>query len=242
MDGLPGLTGGRRLYPRPWDYCAYNLRCLRVVLKRLAKAELSPKPNAVVVDFGCGERPYEPLFKEFGSKYIGVDILGNETADVQFEPGSPIPLEDESADLVLSNQVLEHVVDVPEYLAECHRVLKQGGLLILSTHGSWTYHPYPVDVRRWTSWGLRHDIECSGLRVESIDGCMGPLAYTTQLRLQLIRGALWKLGRVGQPLIHAISWYSQLLMWCEDKITPRAISQSNAAIYVVAARKPADAV
>jgi SAM-dependent methyltransferase len=237
MVRIPGITGERRLYPRPWDYCAYMLRSLREILKTVLTTELTAKPSAVVVDLGCGERPYESLFKGLASRYIGVDLKGNSYADVTFDPGNPVPLEDGCADIVLSTEVLEHVVDVPEYLAESARLLKTGGLLVLSTHGCWTYHPYPTDVRRWTCWGLKHDIEIHGYRVESIAGCLGPLAYSTQVRLQLARGLLWGLGPIGRPVIHALSWASQILMWLEDQITPRQIGQENSAVYIVAARK-----
>ena len=216
------------------------LRCLAVILQRISQAELASKPDAVVLDLGCGERPYEQLFTRQGARYIGVDVKGNPAADIMVDPNGNVPMDDESVDVVLSSQVLEHVVDVPKYLLECHRLLRREGLLILSTHGCWTYHPYPVDVRRWTCWGLRHDIESLGFRVESIEGCLGPLAYTTQLRLQLVRGFLWRFGSLAHPIIHGVSLCAQLLMWCEDRITPRQLLQENSAIYVVAARKLED--
>jgi SAM-dependent methyltransferase len=240
MAGISGATGERRLYPMPWDHCAYLLRCMRTALQKVLTAELTAKPHSVVVDLGCGERPYERLLEGLASRYIGVDVQGNSLADITWEPNNRVPIEDESADLVLSTEVLEHVVDVSEYLMECHRLLREDGLLLLTTHGCWTYHPYPTDVRRWTCWGLRHEIELHGFRVESLDGCLGPLAYTTQLRLQLARGFLWKVGLIGRPVIHALSWASQVLMWLEDRITPRQIRQENSAVYVVAARKPVE--
>jgi hypothetical protein len=134
--------------------------------------------------------------------------------------------------------VLEHVVDVGEYLAECYRLLRPGGVLLISTHGTWLYHPYPTDVRRWTCWGLRHEIEKVGFRVEEQIGCVGPLAYTTQVRLQLLRGALYQLGRFTAPVIGLCSMAAQVLMRLEDFITPRQVRHENSAIYAIAARRP----
>jgi hypothetical protein len=139
--------------------------------------------------------------------------------------------------VVLSTQVLEHVIDVDGYLAECRRLLKPGGLLLLSTHGFWTYHPYPADMRRWTCRGLQMEIEKHGFAVEAVRGCLGPLAYATQLRLQLVRGALSRAGRPARPLIAVLSTLAQVRMMIEDRITPRTVGQENAAVYVVAARK-----
>ena len=238
MKSIPGLDGPRRLNPRMWDYNWRQLRLIRAALEAAVNFELQSHTGAVVVDFGCGERPYEPLFSGRVGRYVAVDIAGNPQADVTFEPGAPTPLGDGCANLVLSSQVLEHVVDVDPYLSECYRILKPGGLLLLSTHGSWVYHPYPVDVRRWTCWGLRYEIERHGFRVESQRGCLGPLAYTTQLRLQLLRGLLWQAGRITAPIIAICSLLAQGCMVMEDWITPRTIREENSAVYVVAARKP----
>jgi hypothetical protein len=110
-------------------------------------------------------------------------------------------------------------------------------MLLLSTHGTWLYHPYPTDVRRWTCWGLKHDIEQHGFVVEAQHGCVGPLAYTTQVRLQMVRGALYQLGRITAPLIGLCSMGAQLMMMLEDRITPGRVRHENAAIYAMGARR-----
>jgi hypothetical protein len=68
-------------------------------------------------------------------------------------------------------------------------------------------------------------------------GCLGPLAYTTQLRLQLLRGILYQAGKVAYPLIGLVSALAQLRMMLEDRVTPGTVGQQNSAIYVLAARK-----
>ncbi|MFC4101746.1 class I SAM-dependent methyltransferase [Paenibacillus xanthanilyticus] len=47
-----------------------------------------------------------------------------------------IPLHDASVDIVIANHMLYHVSDLDRALAEIHRVLKPGGLLVASTVGS----------------------------------------------------------------------------------------------------------
>jgi SAM-dependent methyltransferase len=44
-----------------------------------------------------------------------------------------LPYEDESADVVLAGEILEHVVDTEGFLREIHRTLATGGALVLST-------------------------------------------------------------------------------------------------------------
>jgi hypothetical protein len=213
------------------------MRSLARAFRSLVAAYVPPGTEVRVVDFGCGTRPYEPLFEGRAAEYIGVDVGKNPRADLTLKPGEPVPLADGSADVVISAQVLEHVVDVGSYLAECRRLLKPDGMLLLSTHGTWLYHPYPTDVRRWTCWGLRHELEQHGFCVEAQHGCVGPLAYTTQVRLQMIRGALYQLGSVTSPIIGLCSLGAQLKMMVEDWITPGRVREENSAIYAVGARR-----
>ncbi|GAB6901111.1 hypothetical protein JCM9957A_42010 [Kineosporia succinea] len=48
----------------------------------------------------------------------------------------PLPFAEASLDRVISLNVAEHVADPLEHLAECHRVLRPGGLLVLA-HSDW---------------------------------------------------------------------------------------------------------
>jgi SAM-dependent methyltransferase len=181
--------------------------------------------------------PYKPLFDLRGGRYLGADLADNTEADVFIDERGKLPLADGSVDVVISSSVLEHVLDVRDYLSECRRVLRPDGVLLLSTHGMWIYHPHPTDVRRWTRWGLQFEIEGCGFQSLDTVACVGPLAYTTQLRLLLVKGLLLKLGTVGKLLSMPIAMFSQGLMWAEDRITPAAVLADNASAYVIAARK-----
>ncbi|MFW1494634.1 methyltransferase domain-containing protein, partial [Vibrio parahaemolyticus] len=79
---------------------------------------------------------------------------------------------------VVSFQVLEHVRDVGCYLNEARRVLNTGGRLLLSTHGTWLYHPHPEDHRRWTRLGLIDELATYGFEVTDCVPVVGPLAWT----------------------------------------------------------------
>jgi SAM-dependent methyltransferase len=235
--GIPVIEGERRLKPRLWDYNFYLMTEIRKSLQRAVEAELPRGGNPVVVDYGCGTRPYEPIFQGRVGRYIGVDVGANAQADICLEPGQKVPLPDQSVDLILSVQVLEHVVDVDSYLSECKRLLRPGGVLVLSTHGCWVYHPYPTDVRRWTCWGLKYEVERFGFQVTRQDGCVGPLAYTSQLRLQLVRGFLYRFGRLAAPVTHLMSALTQAWMMAEDWITPTDIRLQNSVVYLISAKR-----
>ena len=139
------IARGDRLRPSRFSRLYWHLRCLRSEMEKVIDQYVANSSADCLVDYGCGNMPYRPLFTRHVGKYLGSDLAGNEQAGVKIEPSGRLPLADESADIVLSSQVLEHVADPLLYLAESKRVLREDGLLVLSTHGVWRYHPDPVD-------------------------------------------------------------------------------------------------
>jgi SAM-dependent methyltransferase len=230
----------RRLDARVWDHDFLVMRRTAAAFRGLIARHLATANSLTVVDYGCGSMPYRTLFGTRVSSYLGADLPENELANVFLDASGSLPLAAHSSDVVVSSQVLEHVLDVKEYLGECHRVLRDDGLLLLSTHGSWIYHPHPTDIRRWTRWGLKYEIEQCGFTVVDCVSCVGPLAYATQLQLLLVKGLLLKFGALGRMLSLPLATFCQLFMWLEDKITPEWVTADNASVYVVAARKSRD--
>ncbi len=233
----PHNRGRRRLYPPWWDHHRPILAPLRRAVERLLASRLRPTPGQTVVDLGCGDRPYEPLFRQYGYRYVGCDL--GEGAEVRVEPGRPVGLVDGCADGVVSFQVLEHVWDLDWYLGECRRLLKPGGWLLLSTHGAWLYHPHPTDFRRWTRDGLVQELGQRGLGAEEVRGLVGPLAWTTLFRTLGMREALLRVPALGRLLCVPLVGLMNLRMALEDAVTPAAITDANACIYVVLGRKMA---
>jgi SAM-dependent methyltransferase len=227
----------KRLEPRLWrDHDWYSLMQLRRGIEAVLRQGDLLRPGVRVADLGCGDRPYEPLFRARGVEYVACDLDGD--VDVRIEPGKPVGLPDGSCDGVVSFQVLEHVWDLDWYLGECRRLLKPGGWLLLSTHGTWLYHPHPTDFRRWTRDGLVAELQSRGLAVEAVRPVVGPLAWTTQFRLFGIRHALLRVPVLGPLLLAPFVVLMNLRMAVEDAITPASIHDVNASVYVTLSRKP----
>jgi len=186
------------------------------------------------IDLGCGEQPYRQYFENRGIAYRGAD-LGN-GAEIAITPEGRVLADGESADLVVSFQVLEHVRDLDTYLSEAARLLSPGGKLLLSTHGTWLYHPHPEDHRRWTREGLINELQSRGWTVESWEAICGPLAWTTIVRLTGYCYVLRRVPMIGAVLAGMLSLAMNLRAAFEDAVTPRAISDDNACVYLVQAR------
>jgi len=142
-----------RLQPDEADYCYLHLSDLR-----LAMAKVATESPIRILDYGCGGSPYRTLFP--CSTYHRADFV-----DV---PGRDFKVKEDASvdgalsgdyDLILSTQVLEHVGRPANYLGEALRLLKPGGTLVVSTHGTWPDHGCPYDYQRWTADGLRKLVE-----------------------------------------------------------------------------------
>jgi len=234
---LPPDEGRRRFSPRIWHHDWHHLRELRRGLEGKISNLLKDLPNdATIVDYGAGDTPYRDLFTNHPERnYLSCDL--DPDAEIPLASGGRLPLDDQSADAVVSFQVLEHVPDCDLYLGECRRVLRPRGRLLLSTHGTWLYHPHPTDFRRWTRDGLLLEVERSGFEVESIVGLVGPLAWTTQFRLFGYREVLLKIPFVGVVLVPLLCAVMNLRMVLEEWLTPNSIRQDNACVYVLSARR-----
>ncbi|MFI5294017.1 MAG: methyltransferase domain-containing protein [Thermodesulfovibrionales bacterium] len=189
-----------------------------------------------LMDYGCGDMPYLPLFVSKVTQYVTCDIEGNPHAEITIGADSKVPLPAESFDIVLSIQVLEHVEDVTTYLAEANRLLGKNGLLLLSTHGQWIWHPCPKDLWRWTHEGLSRIIEESGFKVIDTLWILGTLAYSSQLRLFYLKRILADRGPILKFLFHAVSFFTNVMMSFQDKLE-KQYAKDNAAIYFVVAKK-----
>ena len=99
-----------------------------------------------VVDLGCGAGTQSFVWSQLGHRLHGLDIntkliaLGRERAgqaglDIDFRVGSvtDLPWPDQSMDVCLSIELLEHVADWRRCLDEFTRVLRKGGALFLTT-------------------------------------------------------------------------------------------------------------
>lgn len=138
---------------------------------------------------------------------------------------------------MLSSQVLEHVENVDLYLGECNRVLKKCGYLFLSTHGTWQFHSAPVDVQRWTSYGLKKLIQKYGFEIVDFVPALGQLALTSQLRLTFYHSFVKEVFKPLKIIYYPLSLLYQIKMKIEDAITPQRVKDRDSAYYLVIAKK-----
>lgn len=111
-------------------------------------------PASVVVDFGCGRGAYlaDPIpvrraariLKGKAARVIGLDAdpraADNPCVDeFHLVVGENWPLNDGSADMLVCDNVIEHLPNPAAFFSESRRVLKPGGVLAVRTPNAWNY-------------------------------------------------------------------------------------------------------
>lgn len=124
-----------------------------------ARASISA-PHPLVVDVGCGHRPYRDLFGR--CSYVGLDYGASDTSPDVLGDATCLPIAGQVADIVFSTQVLEHVPDPRKMIRECHRILKSNGYLILTAPFYWPLHEKPWDFHRFTKFAFEHYLSDAG--------------------------------------------------------------------------------
>jgi SAM-dependent methyltransferase len=226
------MKDNSRLNPTIFHTRYVTLTQLRDATVKQIRLLTSEDKDKLLVDFGCGDMPYRPIIEPLIAKYLGVDLDINPKAEHFIDFDSKTSLPDNYCDIVLSNQVLEHVDSPDGYLNEAFRILKPGGALVISTHGYWFYHPTPNDYWRWTSAGLRKTIERAGFSISSFYGILGLAASGLQLFQD---GICLKLPKF---LVPVFALFMQLLVRLFNKINSQAQRDRDAALYVIVAQKP----
>ncbi|MGH2784968.1 MAG: methyltransferase domain-containing protein [Actinomycetota bacterium] len=106
-----------------------------------------------VLDAGCGEGYGSAMLAARAASVVGVDLerdviehAAERYPGVRFETGdlATLGFADASFDAVVTFQVIEHMQSPRGFVAECARVLRPGGLLVLSTPNRLTFSPTGV--------------------------------------------------------------------------------------------------
>jgi SAM-dependent methyltransferase len=93
--------------------------------------------------------------------YTGIDIgdassrFAYENRDCTHFDGRQIPFQSETFDAILCTEVLEHVLDYQTLVNEMHRVLRPGGIILVTVPWSARWHYIPYDYFRYSPSALR---------------------------------------------------------------------------------------
>ncbi len=123
-----------------------------------------------IADFGgrriAKDKSYYTFFEdEPNVEYLGVDIEDGAGVDVVLTDPYKSPFENNSIDIVVTGQMLEHCEFFWLTVSEIARILKPGGYLLAVAPSSGHVHRFPVDCWRFYPDAYAAMAKWSGLSV-----------------------------------------------------------------------------
>ena len=89
-----------------------------------------------MVDLGYSRGSFADYLAEQGWWCVGVDLLEHRHPRikmVQCDLNEGLPFASDWADAITAGEIIEHLIDQEGFLEECHRVLRKGGSLVITT-------------------------------------------------------------------------------------------------------------
>jgi 2-polyprenyl-3-methyl-5-hydroxy-6-metoxy-1,4-benzoquinol methylase len=125
-------------------------------------SEFSNRRSVTILDLGCWDGANLTRYAARDARLTGVE-MADEAARlarrrsmsvVQADLNGPLPFGDQSFDVVTSNQVIEHLCDTDVFVSESYRVLRPGGLVIVSTENLASWHNVFALLFGWQAFSL----------------------------------------------------------------------------------------
>jgi SAM-dependent methyltransferase len=213
---------------------------IKAILEDEVKRLISSYAKGVLLDVGCGVKPYKEFSSNYVQSYIGIDHAdtphGMHEVDV-ISSAYEISLDDSYADCILCTEVLEHLEEPLVALKEAHRLLRPGGIALYTIPFSWPVHEEPRDFYRYTEYGLRYLFEKAGfkiLEIRALDGILVKL-------VQPLCYAMWNLRKGGMInplwwLIPPLTYTLQLIAYRLNRIRSQYNSPNTDHYSVVATK------
>jgi ubiquinone/menaquinone biosynthesis C-methylase UbiE len=174
---------------------------------RLTERHMGDVAGKTVLEIGCGQGAFAKLLAERGAFLTAADfsriaveatsalLHGIPNAVVCVADVERIPISDESFDLVISQETLEHVPDPRKGLSELVRVTKRGGRLIVTTPN----YLSPIGLYRLGKWLARSEFTEQGQPINNLLFTRQRVRWLKQLgcRVDTVDGAVYLLPLPG---------------------------------------------
>lgn len=163
--------------------------------------------EGIVLDIGGRDRGRFRKPRDKVEKWIFSDIEEKHNPDIVLDVADMKEIRTGSINVINAIELFEHAENPELGLRECHRVLKKGGVMMMSVPFLFPIHADPYDYQRWTEDKWRKELRKIGYEVEKLE-IMGRyftvLADMVKTFIKLIPGILRYLSYLSYPLLDLV--------------------------------------
>lgn len=157
-----------------WAFWRFNWLIRHKLVRALER--VGPHARGVLLDVGCGAKPFAPVLASKVDRYLGADLpgsrdLGRRGVDPMpdvYAKAEDLPFRDGSLDTVLAMSLLTYLPEPSAFLDESRRVLRPGGMALLEFTQMAPIHAWLPDYQRFTPTGARRLLDRAGFDVVEI--------------------------------------------------------------------------
>lgn len=143
-----------------------------------------------IIDLGCGNAPLAGIYRDKVDSFIWLDWPNSPhqeyEIDVYADLNTFLPIEDQSYQTVILSDVIEHIYNPELLFAECTRIMKSGGCLIIGAPFLYPLHEEPYDYYRYTKHKLHEFGEKNKLSIERIEEYAGGLEVVQDMLTKIL--------------------------------------------------------
>jgi SAM-dependent methyltransferase len=158
------MAGWLNVKARLRDLWAGSVELNAQNIERICRAAAAGRPSVSMCDLGCGDGALTArIARAIGAAHVGVVETWQPHVELAQKQGftvtrddlnGPLSLPDGAFDVVIANQVIEHLYDTESFVGEAARILKPGGTLVISTENPASWHNIGALTIGWQPFSL----------------------------------------------------------------------------------------
>jgi len=188
-----------------------------IVLLSNLKIIINKYVHGKVLDAGAGKLIYKNLIKKNSRDYESLDFKKTHSQLDHIENVEDLSFNNNTYDVIFCSQVLEHIPNPEKALKEFYRILKNGGILIVSVPHLAYLHNEPYDFYRYTKYGIEHLSKKSGFKTIEIISCGGIFSFNGYIISRLF-GIFFTMPLFGKIFFNINFVISKILVFL-DRVT-----------------------
>ena len=209
----------------------------RFVAEELAR-QCELQSAARFLDIGCGDLRYR-RYTEFAGWYRVFGDFAPRAAgiSIQFD-AHQLPFQTDCFDVVLMTEVLEHLSEPRQALADIARVVRKGGTFVFTVPFLWGLHEVPYDFFRYTEFGLSKMLSEAGFQIVYFQR-RANLVGVVMVYFGMIVGGIveairrigwlapvgWLLGRIVDGISSVLIWLYLLAFYRSISVRHRSVGE-----------------